>query len=91
VTGDSVLVRVEGAEEETASGLVITAMKKGQKPSTGEVVKVGPGRMATNGEMMAMDVDCGDMVKFRDFAGTEVIIEGEEFAVVRMTDVLAKF
>merc|ERR1712127_890055 len=52
VTSDSVLVQVEDTEEETASGLVIAATsKKGAKPSTGEVVTVGPGRMASNGEI----------------------------------------
>jgi len=92
VIGDNVLVKVEDAEEETASGLLITATsKRGAKPSTGEVVKVGPGRMASNGEIMTVDIDTGDMVKYRDFAGTEVKIEGEEFAVARMTDILAKF
>ncbi|KAL7535985.1 hypothetical protein ACHAXR_006843 [Thalassiosira sp. AJA248-18] len=92
VVSDSVLVKVEDSEEETSSGLVIAATaKKGSKPSTGEVVKVGPGKMASNGEIMSVDISVGDLVKFRDFAGNEVSIEGGEFAVVRMTDILAKF
>mmetsp|Transcript_25105 Transcript_25105/g.45239 ORF Transcript_25105/g.45239 Transcript_25105/m.45239 type:complete len:246 (-) Transcript_25105:199-936(-) len=92
VVSDNVLVKVDASEEETSSGLVIAATaKKGSKPSTGEVVKVGPGRMASNGEIMTVDIDVGDMVKFRDFAGNEVSIEGGEYAVVRMTDILAKF
>ncbi|KAL9189771.1 hypothetical protein ACHAXT_009446 [Thalassiosira profunda] len=92
VVSDNVLVKVEENEEETASGLVIAATaKKGGKPSTGEVVKVGPGRMASNGEIMTVDIGVGDMIKFRDFAGNEVSIEGGEFAVVKMTDILAKF
>jgi len=92
VIRDNILVKVEDSEEETASGLLITATsQKGAKPSTGEVVKLGPGRMASNGEIMAIDIDLGDMVKFRDFAATEVNIEGKEFAVIKMTDILAKF
>lgn len=93
VVSDNVLVRVtDSKEDETASGLVIAATaKKGSKPSTGEVVKVGPGRMASNGEIMRVDISEGDMVKFRDFAGNEVMIEGEEYSVVRMPDILAKF
>ena len=92
VVSDNVLVKVEESEEETASGLVIAATaKKGGKPSTGEVVKVGPGRMASNGEIMTVDIGVGDMVRFRDFAGNEVSIEDGEFAVVKMTDILAKF
>lgn len=92
VVSDNVLVKVEDNEEETASGLVIAATaKKGGKPSTGTVVKVGPGRMASNGEIMTVDISVGDMVKFRDFAGNEVDIEGGEYSVVKMTDILAKF
>lgn len=92
VVSDNVLVKVDATEEETSSGLVIAASaKKGGKPSTGEVVKVGPGRMAANGEIMTVDIGVGDLVKFRDFAGNEVQISGEEYAVVRMTDILAKF
>ena len=93
VVSDNVLVRVTDSKDgETASGLVIAAtVEKGKKPSTGEVVKVGPGRMASNGEIMKVDISEGDMVKFRDFAGNEVMIEGEEYSVVRMPDILAKF
>jgi chaperonin GroES len=93
VVSDNVLVRVtDSKEDETSSGLVIAAtVKKGSKPSTGEVVKVGPGRMASNGEIMTVDISVGDMVKFRDFAGNEVMIGGEEYSVVRMPDILAKF
>jgi len=93
VVRDNVLVRVtDSKEEETTSGLVIaSSSKKGSKPSTGEVVKVGPGRMASNGEIIKVDIQEGDMVKFRDFAGNEVMIGDDEFAVVRMGDVLAKF
>eukprot|EP00984_Skeletonema_dohrnii_P015396 scaffold6643_cov114-Skeletonema_dohrnii-CCMP3373.AAC.5 len=92
VCSDNVLVKVDASEEETASGLVIAATaKKGSKPSTGQVVKVGPGRMASNGEIMTVDIAVDDYVKFRDFAGNEVQISGEEYAVVRMTDILAKF
>jgi chaperonin GroES len=92
VVGDNVLVKVEDNEDETPSGLVIAAtVRKGGKPSTGEVVKVGPGKMASNGQIMTVDINVGDMVKFRDFAGNEVDIEGGEYAVVRMTDILAKF
>lgn len=92
VVSDNVLVKVEYNEDETPSGLVIAAtVRKGGKPSTGEVVKVGPGKMASNGQIMTVDINNGDMVKFRDFAGNEVDIDGGEYAVVRMTDILAKF
>jgi chaperonin GroES len=92
VVRDYVLVYVQKTDIETEGGILIAKSSKTQsKPSTGEVIKVGPGKMAANGELMAMDVKPGDMVKFRDFAGNEVEIEGKEYSVVKMSDVLAKF
>jgi chaperonin GroES len=92
VVRDTVLVSVNTKEEETSGGILIAkSSSKDSKPSTGEVVKVGPGRMASDGTLMTMDVSVGDMVKFRDFAGNEVTIEGQDYTVVRMADILAKF
>jgi chaperonin GroES len=92
VVRDRVLVRVDSKEEETEGGILIAkTADKSQKPSTGEVVKAGPGKMAGNAELMPMDVTVGDMVKFRDYAGNEVIIGDDEYCVVRMEDILAKF
>ena len=92
VIRDNVLVYVERKEEETEGGILIAKSSKSeQKPSTGQVVKVGPGKMATDGTLMAMEVALGDMVKFRDFAGNEVEMEGKEYSVVRMSDILLKF
>jgi len=92
VTRDSVLVYVERKEAATEGGILIAASSKGgPRPSTGQVIKVGPGRIAANGELMPMEVVAGDMVKFRDFAGNEVNIEEKEYSVVRMSDILAKF
>lgn len=92
VIADSVLVYVERKDEETEGGILIAKTSKSEsRPSTGQVVKVGPGRMAANGELMPMEVEIGDMVKFRDFAGNEVNIGDKEYSVVRMADILAKF
>jgi len=92
VVRDNVLVKVNTKEEETTGGILIAKSSTSEaKPSTGEVVKVGPGRMAADGTKMAMDVEVGDMVKFRDFAGNEVEIGDEDFSVVAMEDILAKF
>lgn len=92
VVRDNVLVKVNTKEEETTGGILIAkSSSRESKPSTGEVVKVGPGRMASDGTMMPMDVEVGDMVKFRDFAGNEVEIGDEDFSVVNVADILAKF
>ena len=92
VVRDAVLVHVETKERATEGGILIAKSSSSEtKPSTGKVVKVGPGRYATNGELMEMEVSEGDYIKFRDYAGNEVEIDGEEFTVVRMMDILAKF
>lgn len=89
---DCVLVHVETNESESEGGILLAkSSTKENRPSTGEVVKVGPGRMASDGSVMDMDVAVGDMVKFRDFAGMEVEIDEKEYSVVRMADILAKF
>ena len=69
VVWDNVLVKVSKHEIEETGGILIAATtKKATVSSVGEVLKVGPGRYAFNGESMEMDVVPGDMVKFRDFA-----------------------
>lgn len=92
VVRDNVLVYVEKKEKETDGGILIAQSSRTEnRPSTGTVMKVGPGKMASNGELMTMDVQPEDMIKFRDFAGNEVDINDEEYSVVKMSDILAKF
>eukprot|EP00545_Synedropsis_sp_CCMP1620_P005936 CAMPEP_0119013014 /NCGR_PEP_ID=MMETSP1176-20130426/7750_1 /TAXON_ID=265551 /ORGANISM="Synedropsis recta cf, Strain CCMP1620" /LENGTH=241 /DNA_ID=CAMNT_0006966063 /DNA_START=41 /DNA_END=766 /DNA_ORIENTATION=+ len=89
---DNVMVKVQEKEEESTSGILLAKSNSAKaKPTLGEVVKVGPGRFAMNGKLMGMDVEEGDMVRFRDFAGNTVEIDDEEYSVVRMNDILAKF
>jgi len=89
---DSVLVFIETKETSTEGGILLAAStSSSSKPSTGKVVKVGPGRFATNGEQMEMEIEEGDFIKFRDFAGNEIEIGDEEYTVVHPFDILAKF
>jgi len=89
---DNVLVYVEKKEAETEGGILIAmSSTSDSRPSTGKVVSVGPGRMASNGDVIEMEVQVGDMIKFRDFAGNEVTISDQDYSVVRMSDILAKF
>lgn len=92
VIRDNVLVKVERKEAETEGGILIAkSANKNDKPSMGMVVKAGPGKMAANGELIPMEIQVGDMVKFRDFLGSEVEIGKEEYSVIQMADILAKF
>ena len=73
----------------TKSGVVIAAqVMKDDVPCEGTVVKVGEGRMASNGEFTPSPVKPGDLVKFKDYAGNEVMIEGKPYSAVKMVDLL---
>ena len=89
---DKILIKVNTKEQETAGGLLLAASKDGpNRPSTGTVVKVGPGSTNGDGDLLPMLVKEGDEVKFRDYAGNEVEIGGNDYSVVSMGDILAKF
>jgi chaperonin GroES len=85
---DRVLIRVLDAQEKTAGGLFIPDNAK-EKPQKGEVVAVGPGKIAESGEKIAMTVKVGDKVLYGKYSGTEVTVDAEEFLIVRESDVLA--
>ena len=85
---DRVVIKQVEAEQTTASGLVIPDSAK-EKPSEGEVVAVGPGRIDDNGNRVPLDVKVGDVVLYSKYGGTEVKYGGEEFLVLSTRDLLA--
>ena len=85
---DRVLVRRVTAEEKTRGGIIIPDTAK-EKPQEGEVVAVGPGRVADNGNRVPVDVAVGDKVIYSKYGGTEVKYAGEEYLVLSARDVLA--
>ncbi|NMB24084.1 MAG: co-chaperone GroES [Firmicutes bacterium] len=84
--GDRVVVKVVEQEEKTKSGIVLPDTAK-EKPQEGEVMAVGPGRYE-NGTLIPMHVKQGDRVLFAKYAGTEVKLDGEEYLIMRESDVL---
>ena len=84
--GDRVVVRPRPAEEKTASGLFIPDTAK-EKPMQGDVVSVGPGRYE-NGTKVDMTVREGDAVLYGKYAGTEITLDGEDYLIVRESDIL---
>ena len=76
------------AEEKTASGIVLPDTAK-EKPQEGKVVAVGTGRVLENGERVALEVKEGDRIIFSKYAGTEVKYEGNEYLILRESDILA--
>lgn len=85
---DRVVVKAIAQEEKTKSGIVLPDTAK-EKPQEGEVLAVGPGKVAENGARVAMEVNVGDKVIYSKYAGTEIKVDGEEYLVLRETDILA--
>ena len=86
--GDRVVIRVLDQEEKTASGILLPDTAK-EKPSQGEVVAVGPGKVQDDGKRVALDVKVGDKIIFSKYAGTEVKFEGTKYLIVSERDILA--
>lgn len=86
---DYVLVELTKQKTETSSGIVVAeSVMKDYEPCEGKVVKVGDGRMTSKGEFSESPVKVGDSVKFKDYAGNSVKIEGVEHSLVRMVEIL---
>ena len=84
---DRVLIKAEEAEETTKSGIVLAA-KAQEKPQIAVVLAVGPGGMV-DGKQVDMIVKAGDKVITSKYSGTEVKVDGEEYTIVRQSDILA--
>lgn len=85
--GDRVVLKQLVAEETTKSGIVLTGQAK-EKPQEAEVIAVGPGGVV-DGKEVKMEVTVGQKVIYSKYAGTEVKLDGEEFIIVRQSDILA--
>lgn len=85
---DRVVLKVLEAEEKTASGIVLPDTAK-EKPQQGKIIAVGPGRVADDGKTIPMSVKEGDTVLFAKYAGTEVKYKGEEYLIMKESDILA--
>src|SRR5262245_39170485 len=84
---DRLLVRRVEAEEKTPAGIIIPDTAK-EKPVEGEVLAVGPGARDESGRIIPLDVRVGDRVLFGKWAGTDVIIDGEERLILKEGDIL---
>lgn len=84
---DRVVVRRMAEETMTASGIVIPDSAT-EKPSQGEIVAVGKGKVNDSGTVTALDVKVGDKVLFGKYAGQEVKIDGEEVLMMNESDIM---
>ena len=86
--GDRVVIKMIEAEETTKSGIVLPGAAK-EKPQVAEVVAVGPGG-TVDGKEVKMELSVGDKVLISQYAGTNVKLDGQEYTILRQSDVLAK-
>jgi chaperonin GroES len=87
--GDRVLVKPMAKEEISRGGIVLPDTVK-EKPQEGEVLAVGAGKLSDKGVRVPMEVKVGDMVLYTKYGGTEIKLEGEEYMILRDSDILAK-
>jgi chaperonin GroES len=84
---DRIIVRRIAEEEKTKGGIIIPDTAK-DKPTEGEVVAAGKGRLTEDGKAIPMDVKKGDRILFSKYGGNEVKIDGVEYLIMREEDVL---
>ena len=84
---DRVVIKKLEAEEKTASGIVLPGAAK-EQPQMAQVVEVGPGGVV-DGKEIVMELKVGDKVIFQKYAGNEVKIEGQEYTILKQSDILA--
>ncbi|VAX14558.1 Heat shock protein 60 family co-chaperone GroES [hydrothermal vent metagenome] len=85
---DRVIVR-RTEEETTSAGGIVIPDSATEKPSQGEVIAVGNGKITDSGDVLPLDVKTGDKVLFGKYSGNEVKVDGEELLVMREDDIMA--
>lgn len=85
---DRVVIKMIEAEETTKSGIILTGTAK-EKPQIAEVLAVGPGGVV-DGKEVKMELSVGDKVLMSKYAGTEVKLEGQDYIILRQSEILAK-
>ncbi len=85
---DRVIVKRIEEEEKTKGGIIIPDTAK-EKPSEGEIVAVGSGKILEDGSRQVLEVKAGDKVLFGKYAGTELKIDGVEHLIMREDDIIA--
>ena len=86
---DNVIVKPEAQEEVTKSGIVLPGNSEQEKPVHGKVLAVGEGLVFENGQKRKMSVKVGDNVVFKKYSPDEITVEGEEYLVIKESDIVA--
>eukprot|EP00636_Phaeomonas_parva_P006632 CAMPEP_0118888056 /NCGR_PEP_ID=MMETSP1163-20130328/25528_1 /TAXON_ID=124430 /ORGANISM="Phaeomonas parva, Strain CCMP2877" /LENGTH=244 /DNA_ID=CAMNT_0006826619 /DNA_START=451 /DNA_END=1185 /DNA_ORIENTATION=+ len=89
---DRIAVKLNGAIDETTRGVLIAdSAQKDYVAQDGEVMAMGPGLRTSMGDRIPMDIKVGEFARFRDFVGADIDMDGENFRVVRMSEIVAKW
>jgi chaperonin GroES len=86
--GDRVVVAPIEQDEQTTTGIFLPETAK-EKPQQGKVIAAGPGSRKDSGERIEMDVQVNDTVLYARYAGTSIKLEGQEYLILKETDILA--
>jgi chaperonin GroES len=85
---DRVIVKPAEPEEKTKGGIILPDTAK-EKPIEGTIIAVGPGKVSEDGKAVKMEVKEGDKVLYGKYSGTEVTVEGEDYLIMRESDIFA--
>jgi chaperonin GroES len=85
---DRIVIQAMEAEETTKGGIILPDTAK-EKPVEGTIVAAGPGKISDDGKKIEMEVKVGDKVLYGKYSGTEVTVDGEEYLIMRESDVFA--
>ena len=86
--GDRVLVEVLEEDERVEGGIVLPESAS-EKPTEGTIVEVGPGSYKDDGSRIPMPVAKGDQVLYGKYSGSDIKVDGKEYKLLRVTDILA--
>ncbi len=86
---DRVVVKPVEEKEEVKQGSIIIPDTAKEKPQQGKVIAVGPGKISESGTKINPEVKVGDVVLYGKYSGTEVTVDGEEYLIMRESDILA--
>jgi chaperonin GroES len=84
---DRVVVQRVDAEEKTKGGIIIPDTAK-EKPQEGKIIAVGPGGRDDSGKLTPLDVKAGDRVLFGKWSGTEIKLDGEDYLIMKESDIM---
>jgi chaperonin GroES len=87
---DRVLIKRIDGEEQVRGGIIIPDTAK-EKPQQGEVIAVGDGKIRNDGTRQPLDVKQGDRVLFGKYSGSEILLDDEEFVIMREDEILGVF